>query len=205
MRLLWPNGRNEPSRDADICVKCGLCLPHCPTYNQTGNENESPRGRIALIQAWASGQLEASGKRLAHIDNCLLCRACERICPAEVPYGRLVVNLRGRMQNKRHFTLATALLKRISRHKTLSRWTQSALGFYQGGLQKTARTLRLPWLLALGEMDRLLPNAKSQPSITQNAYAATGAVKGAVGLFTGCMGLLLDRETVNAAVRWLNA
>jgi glycolate oxidase iron-sulfur subunit len=102
--------------------------------------------------------------------------------------------------------LATALLKRISRNKTLSRWTQSALGFYQaGGLQKTARTLRLPQLFALGEMDRLLPNAKRQMPTMQNFHAAVGEVKGSVGLFIGCLGSLLDHETIDASVRCLTA
>ena len=75
---------------ADRCVKCGLCLPQCPTYSLTSNENESPRGRIALIQGWLTGQLSATNTLTNHLDQCLLCRRCERVCPSQVPYGEIM-------------------------------------------------------------------------------------------------------------------
>ena len=74
-----------PLADADKCVKCALCLPHCPTYRVSKDEGESPRGRIALMQGLATGKLELTPRVEAHLDQCLACRACEAVCPAEVP------------------------------------------------------------------------------------------------------------------------
>ncbi len=196
---------NNLLADADICVKCGLCLPHCPTYNKTQSENESPRGRIALIQAWAGGHLETSKKLVEHIDNCLLCRSCERVCPAVVPYGRLINNFREQIKGDRDTTLSVSLLKRVSHNKTVGRLAQSGLRFYQTTpLQKTAQLLGLPRLLRLDKIDRLLPSYHESTPLTSH-YPATAEVKGNVGLFIGCMGSLLDHETVDAAIKVLTA
>jgi len=196
---------NNLLADADLCVKCGLCLPHCPTYNKTQNENESPRGRIALIQAWAGKHLETSKKLVEHIDNCLLCRSCERVCPAVVPYGRLINDFREQIKGERDTTLSVSLLKRVSHNKTAGRLAQSGLKFYQTtALQKTARFLRLPELLRLDKIDRLLPDYHDSTPLAPH-YPTTAEVRGNVGLFIGCMGSLLDHETVNAAIKVLTA
>ena len=108
---------NELLVDADVCVKCGLCLPTCPTYGKTQNENESPRGRIALIQAWAEGQLGDSKAIRTHVDNCLLCGECERVCPAVVPYSRLIDNFRSRFYQQAKPSLAFSILKKINQDK----------------------------------------------------------------------------------------
>ncbi len=188
---------------ADSCVKCGICAPHCPTYTHTQNENESPRGRIALIQAWAGGNLPISDNLLNHIDSCLLCRACEKACPAVVPYGKLIDDFRAEIHDEMPTKNSVKMIKSISENKRIQGFIKSGLRFYQTNhLQKTARFLHLPKLLGLNELERLVPNFKEKEPL-KNYYATKNEVKGDVGLFVGCMGELFDFETVNAAIHVL--
>src|SRR3954471_13100901 len=72
------------------CVHCGLCTAACPTYVVTGNENDSPRGRIYLMRGVTDGRLELSSEVRRHLELCLDCRACETACPSGVQYGKLI-------------------------------------------------------------------------------------------------------------------
>src|SRR5213083_1520877 len=76
------------------CVHCGLCLGSCPTYVETGNENDSPRGRIYLWRAVADGRTPLSPEVRHHLDLCLECKACETACPSGVQYGQIIGSYR---------------------------------------------------------------------------------------------------------------
>lgn len=73
----------------DPCVHCGFCLPACPTFLVTGDEADSPRGRIVLMRALERNEISARDESLReHLDACLGCRGCEPVCPSGVEYGR---------------------------------------------------------------------------------------------------------------------
>ena len=82
----------------DACVHCGFCLQACPTYLATGDEADSPRGRIALMQALERGEIAPTDVALTtHLDRCLGCRGCEPVCPSGVAYGRGLETVRERL------------------------------------------------------------------------------------------------------------
>jgi len=73
------------------CIHCGLCLRTCPTYQLTGREPSSPRGRIALMRAVAEERLDPKTPEYGEeLDFCLVCRHCESVCPAGVRFGEMM-------------------------------------------------------------------------------------------------------------------
>ena len=125
----------------DPCVHCGFCLPACPTYLATGDEADSPRGRIVLMRALERGEIEASDDALVqHLDACLGCLGCEPVCPSGVGYGRGI-------QTAREQLFAT---RRLSRLATLVLGVFAREGLWRPlfTLSRLARVTGLPALLA---------------------------------------------------------
>ncbi|WP_053958737.1 (Fe-S)-binding protein [Sulfobacillus thermosulfidooxidans] len=87
------------TEDIEHCNKCGFCLPVCPTYQLTSNELQSPRGRIAMIEAAIEGEIEIGEGLEDSLSHCLDCRACETACPSGVRYHRILEAGRDMLQS----------------------------------------------------------------------------------------------------------
>jgi len=182
------------SAELDRCVMCGMCSRHCPTYQLTANENESPRGRIALIAALNSGQLNADARLQTHLEHCTGCRACEAYCPSGVRFGVIMDEARNLLPNRPAASMPSP---------QATRW----LRIYQrSGLQKITRASGLLKPLGLAQKENLLPRIPDTPN-WQSYYPAGPNSKhcGDVALFTGCIANIFDREALDASRRLLNA
>lgn len=83
--------------DLNRCIGCGICLGSCPTYRVTGLETAGPRGRIVAMRALASGDVLAEDATFGRLmEECVQCRACEAVCPSQVPFGRMMEAVRER-------------------------------------------------------------------------------------------------------------
>jgi glycolate oxidase iron-sulfur subunit len=189
-----PSGIHDHSQQllglADHCVKCGLCLPHCPTYALTRNEAESPRGRIALAEGLARGALPAGKGLVEHLDNCLLCRRCESACPSGVRFAALMDHARAVTLSRRprRLRLAAAIL---------SRRRLAALGL------RLSVLLPASWLPGGGALARAARHlARRSGALPSGRLAADGP---RVGLFRGCVGAVLQPSALRAAELLLRA
>lgn len=199
---------HQPWPGINQCVFCGLCVPLCPTYRLTQEESESPRGRIALIQAYTRGQLPYSATLAQHLEHCVGCRACEQSCPAEVPYTSLMDQTRALLHLEKPQTFSThlarwALHQFIPYPSRLQKLVFLGRILQQGGLLTRFQTLVTPpWQARL----RLLPKTFPPPLALKHHYPPAPNIKaqGTVALFTGCIAAILDTETIRAAIFSLN-
>ncbi len=148
---------------ADRCVQCGLCLPHCPTYSLDLSETESPRGRIAYMRALASGLVLPSNKGRAHLDQCLGCRRCESVCPAQVAYGELLNLSRSTDQARPRLGLRSRV-----------------------ALSLLARPALLSWLMPFLQLLRVLPRAPLPRALAAARTLPSDAPQ--IAVFSGCLG-----------------
>ena len=117
------------------CVHCGFCLATCPTYQLTGDELDSPRGRIYLMKEMLEGN-EVTAKTQFHLDRCLTCRACETTCPSGVQYGRLADIGREVVEKKVPRGLADQLTRTVLKN-TLPHTTLFSVGLGLGRMLKS--------------------------------------------------------------------
>lgn len=181
-----------------------MCLPRCPTYLETRDERESPRGRISLMRGLASGALQAAPGTTAHLDRCLGCRACEAVCPSGVPYGSLLDDTRSLLRAGRPLrSWSRILLDQVLMHpKRLRRLTALLRLYERSGAQGLARWSRFLGISSLRRLEALLrPLQRPQPYA--ELYPAVGPERGRVALFLGCVAQELDRETLGSAIRLL--
>jgi len=193
--------------DADLsrCVRCGLCLQHCPTYLETGLETESPRGRLYLIKAIAEGRIGPTPTTTGHLDLCLQCRNCEAVCPSGVPYGRIMEAARAQI---------------LTGDKAPISWRLRALFLRQviarpgrlGTLAAFLRLYRVSGLRWLAERTPLLRDrVLLAPTVSGRPYRGTGVlaqpegqVRYRVALLTGCIMPLAFGRVHEATVRVLS-
>ncbi|HEY9188912.1 MAG TPA: (Fe-S)-binding protein [Ignavibacteria bacterium] len=190
-------GIDIPSEEFLIkCMHCGLCLPTCPTYQLTGLERNSPRGRIRLIKSVLKGKLEISKTFYDEMYFCLDCQACETACPAGVKYGNLVELARVQIDKTKYNRGISKIIKKFifenifiskKRVKLLAR----LLKFYQkSGLQYFVRKTKVLKLFSnkLYKIEGLAPRISDK--FTDKSYPKIlypeGEIKYKVGFFYGC-------------------
>src|SRR6266568_6445511 len=99
----------DPELIAD-CVHCGFCLPTCPTYLLWGEEMDSPRGRIYLMEIGLEGE-PLDQEMASHFDRCLGCMACVTSCPSGVQYDKLIEATRQQVERRHPRTRSERALR----------------------------------------------------------------------------------------------
>lgn len=212
-RLGFSGNDVPPESVFNQCVRCGLCLPTCPTYVETLVETSSPRGRIALIRAVAEGRLDVRSPGFVHqMSECLDCRACEAVCPSGVRYGELLEPARAQVvaatASKRgplHRAARAALVGTLFAHPWLLRAGARLVAFYQrSGLQRLARSSGLLERLGLGALERFAPVPSARFFVPRNQrYDAAAPKRGTAFLHAGCVMSVAFAEWHEATVRVL--
>jgi glycolate oxidase iron-sulfur subunit len=130
------------------CMHCGMCLPSCPTYDQTKHERNSPRGRIALMRAVADGALDVTREFAEEMSYCLGCLACQTACPAGVNYAELFETARSDIERQgahgggsRNLWRMLTLGFLFMRPRALRLFGRALESYQRSGIERAARRL----------------------------------------------------------------
>ncbi|MCM3794982.1 MULTISPECIES: (Fe-S)-binding protein [Priestia] len=193
---LWKDAPDE-KKWAD-CVHCGMCLESCPTYEITGQEQHSPRGRVHLIKSVAEGKISVNEQFTDPVFACLDCRACTTACPANVDVGGLIEEARGQIRQAMPLTgwkgmISKFFLKELFPQSHRLEAAGSLLKLYQkSGMQKMMRTTGMLNMMPthLAEMEHVMPKitrSVRKKYKKKRVLKAKAERKAEVAFLTGCI------------------
>lgn len=187
----------------ETCVHVGFCLPACPTYLLWGEEMDSPRGRITLMQV-AHEEDRITEEMVLHWDRCLGCMACVTACPAGVRYDELIEAVRPQVERHHRRSLSERLLRRLVfalfTHPGRLRALVPLLVAYRGlGVAGVIRPL-LPGRLRV--LETLAPPVSLEAAVKRlpEHTPPRGSRRARVGLLQGCVQRVFGHR-VNEATR----
>lgn len=200
-----------PYRRYQECVHCGLCTASCPTYVETCDENDSPRGRIYLMRAVADGRIEMGPGVRKHLELCLDCRACESACPSGVRYGHMIEPFKIALQQSAQGSDKASLLERLILHHLFPYPNRIRLALAPArlmqwlGLWDWVERIGLVRLLppTLRRMQAMLPKLAGSSQKLPGVLPPFGPKRARVGLFLGCVADAMFPETNAATARVL--
>ncbi len=199
----------------DRCVRCGLCLPTCPTYVETLVETSGPRGRIALIKAVAEERLDVLSPGFVHqMSECLDCRACEAVCPSGVEYGRIlepartqIVRAQAPARSWQAGLGRAVLVGKLFSSMALMRAAARLLKLYQrSGLQSLVRGTGILRALGLQDVEAMAPRISDRFFTPRDQrFAPPGRARATAFLHAGCIMHVAFATWNEATVRVLGA
>ncbi len=202
-----------PASVYDQCVRCGLCLPTCPTYVETLVETSSPRGRIALIKAVDEGRLDLTSPGFMHqMSECLDCRACEAVCPSGVAYGQLLEPARAQVERvhaanrpEGERIMRGIALERLFSNMGFMRFAATLLRFYQrSGVRAMVRRSGLLSRFGLERLEGLAPDVSDHFFVPDGGRKpALGERKATAFMHAGCVMSVAFAQVDEATVRML--
>ena len=200
--------------DLANCMRCGFCLPTCPTYQDSGGkESHSPRGRIALMKAVVDGLIEPDEDFEKTMNMCLGCRACEAVCPSGVNFSHLLEDARDVIVQSKKFSLPVRVLRKVVFDNLFPkqhymRGFMNLARFYQrSGLRPIARGIGIFKLFpdTVATIERVMPEIVSRKEMLSRPYKlpAIGTQKKRVAFFTGCLMDTMFFETNRSTITLL--
>jgi len=188
------------------CIRCGFCLPACPTYASTGLETASPRGRLALIKAVDDGVIRPTPRFAEEMFFCLECRACETACPAGVPFAHIMESARQTLHEQGLSPATSNAIGRFALKHVLTNQPRLRRAVRLAAIANRLRLTQLGRSLGivppiLAEQASALPSA--QKRMLRDRYVPCGKPKARIALFTGCVMDAMFPQTHDATARLL--
>lgn len=196
------------------CTQCGFCLPSCPTYIETEqNEVHSPRGRIALMKGVVDGYIEPDESVKEAIDMCLGCRACEPVCPSGVNFGRLLEQAREAIYQNNKQSFLTKQVRKLffknvfPNHNRMIDITSLLRLYQKTGLQWATQRLGIMNLFPepMRTMEKVLPEVPKRKELKNRKrhFLPEEQPKKRVAFFSGCLMDTMFKPTNDATIKLL--